>query len=109
MLKVHIYSSIFTPGSLIGTRKHVRPRASPSLPDVRQNTMSCVAVWTPVFHIFAPLIIQPLPSFTARVSIHVASEPCLGSVRPKPQRVLPSSWPQRNSFFCFSLPKSLNI
>ena len=93
MLKVHIYSSIFTPGSFIGTMRHVSPLASPSLPEVRQNTMSWVATCTPVFHIFSPLMRQPLPSLTARVSIQVASEPCLGSVKPNAGRRVPLSMP----------------
>ena len=95
MLNVHIYSSIFTPSASIGTMRQVSPRASPSAPLVRTKTMSCVATCTPVFHIFSPLMRQPLPSLTARVSIQVASEPCLGSVRPNAMRVLPASMPAR--------------
>ena len=92
MLKVHRYSSIFTPG--FGRHQEaVMPRASPSLPLVRANTTQCVAACMPVVHIFSPLISQPLTSSrvagTARVSMWVASEPWFGSVRPKAMRYLP--------------------
>src|SRR6266851_4311065 len=78
MLKVHIYSSTFTPPAFAGTRKQVMPRASPSLPLVRANSAQWVATCIPVVHIFSPLITQPAtpPRFacTARVS--------MGRVRP---------------------------
>ena len=93
MLKVHRYSSTFTPSVLAGTRKQVMPRASPSLPQVRANSAQWVATCMPVVHIFWPLISHPeMPSRvagTARVSMWVASEPCSGSVRPKVIRYLP--------------------
>ena len=79
MLKVHMYSSTFTPRLLAGTRKQVMPRASPSLPAVRANSAQWVATCIPVVHIFSPLMIQPLTlsrvAGTARVSMWVASEP----------------------------------
>src|SRR5258707_1367131 len=93
MLKVHIYSSIFTPLLFAGTRKQVMPRASPSLPEVRANSAQWVATCMPVVHIFSPLITHPeTPSrvaCTARVSMWVASEPCSGSVKPKVMRYFP--------------------
>src|SRR5579859_2651605 len=93
MLKVHMYSSTFTPLLFAGTRKQVMPRASPSLPLVRANSAQCVATCMPVVHIFSPLITHPgMPlrvACTARVSMWVASEPCSGSVRPKVMRYLP--------------------
>ena len=94
ILKVHIHSSIFTPGVSAGTMKQVMPVASPSTPEVRANTMTWVATCIPVVHIFSPLMTQPATpsrvSRTARVSMKVASEPWLGSVRPKGQRILPA-------------------
>ena len=39
MLKVQRYSSIFTPGSLAGTRKTVMPSLEPSGPEVRAKVM----------------------------------------------------------------------
>src|ERR1700730_5640441 len=79
ILKVHIYSSIFTPLDFAGTRRQVMPRASPSLPLVRANSAQWVATCIPVVHIFSPLITHPAtPSrvaCTARVSMWVASEP----------------------------------
>src|SRR6185312_6317932 len=52
------------------------------------------------------LMRQPVSSRTARVSIHVASDPCFGSVRPKARRTMPSSIPGSSVFFCSSVPKS---
>ena len=71
--------------------KQEMPAASPSSPLVRAKTKSWVALWTPVFHIFSPLMTHSSPSRSARVSIQVASEPWLGSVRPKAMPALPSS------------------
>ena len=50
------------------------------LPEVRAKMKSWVAWWSPVFQYFSPLITHSSPSRTAVVSIHVASEPCSGSV-----------------------------
>lgn len=95
ILKVQRYSSTFTPGASAGTMKQVIPVASPSWPDVRAKTMTWVATCMPVVHIFSPRISQPgWPSLswrTAVVSMKVASEPWLGSVRPKPVRIPPFS------------------
>jgi hypothetical protein len=103
MLKVHIYSSTFTPGLFAGTRKQVMPRASPSLPEVRANSAQWVATCMPVVHIFSPLITQPLTlsrvAGTARVSMWVASEPCSGSVRPKVMRYFPVIEPSIIAFW----------
>ncbi len=65
------------------------PRASPTLPEVRAKTRSTVAVCMPVLNRFMPLITQSEPCLTAVVSMKVASEPCSGSVRPKPMRSVP--------------------
>src|SRR5712671_6992977 len=77
ILKVHIYSSTFTPALFAGTNRQVMPRASPSLPEVRANRAQWVATCMPVVHIFWPLMIQPLTlsrvAGTALVSICVAS------------------------------------
>ena len=104
MLKVHRYSSTFTPGVSAGTRKQVMPRASPALPEVRANSAQCVAVCMPVVHIFSPSMRQPsmpfLASRTALVSMCVASEPWFGSVRPKVMRVSKFSWPVMKMSFC---------
>jgi hypothetical protein len=93
MLKVHIYSSTFTPGLLAGTSRQVMPRASPSLPEVRANSAQCVATCMPVVHIFWPLMIQPLTlsrvAGTALVSICVASGAVLGLGQPKVMRYFP--------------------
>ncbi len=79
MLKVHRYSSTFTPGVALGTRNAVMPRASPGSPLVRAKTTQCVATCMPVVHIFSPSMRQPATplraSRTARVSMCVASEP----------------------------------
>ena len=45
----------------------------------------------------APLITQSEPSRTARVPMLPASEPPVGSVRPKAQNVSPDAMPGRNS------------
>src|ERR1700736_312145 len=103
MLKVHMYSSTFTPAASAGTRKQVMPRASPSLPAVRANSAQWVATCMPVVHIFSPVITHPLtPSRVAgaaRVSICVASEPCSGSVRPKVMRYFPVIEPSIIAFW----------
>src|SRR5258707_1233898 len=103
MLKVHMYSSTFTPFVFAGTRKQVMPRASPSLPEVRANSAQWVATCMPVVHIFSPSMTHPeTPSrvaCTARVSMWVASEPCSGSVRPKVMRYFPVIEPSIIAFF----------
>ena len=71
--------------------KQEMPAASPSSPLVRAKTKSWVALWTPVFHIFSPLMTHSSPSRSARVSIQVASEPWFGSVRPKAMPAFPAS------------------
>ena len=71
------------------------PRASPALPEVRAKTRSTVAVCMPVLNRFMPLIIQSPPCLVAVVSMKVASEPWLGSVRPKAMRSLPVNMPSR--------------
>ena len=58
------------------------PSACPGSPEVRAKTRSWVARCTPVFKRLAPLITQPSPSRSARVSSQVASEPWSGSVSP---------------------------
>jgi hypothetical protein len=87
MLKVQRYSSIFTPGAWAGTRKAVIPLAVAVLAAGAGEQAQWVAACMPVVHIFSPSIRQPLwpwcSSRTARVSMKVASEPWLGSVRPK--------------------------
>ena len=93
MLKVHHMYSILKPGVFTGTRKAEMPRGSPTLPEVRANTRSTVAVCMPVLNRFMPLITQSEPFLTAAVSMKVASEPCSGSVRPKPMRSVPRNMP----------------
>ena len=55
---------------------------SPASPSVRAKTTQCVAVCMPVVHIFSPSMRQPATpsrvSRTARVSMWVASDPCIG-------------------------------
>ena len=58
------------------------PFASPSLPEVRANTRSYWATCIPVLKRLAPFSTQSSPLRSARVSSHVASLPCPGSVRP---------------------------
>jgi hypothetical protein len=69
MLKVHRNSSTLKPGASVGVRKAVIPWPSPASPLVRAMIMSCFALWMPVFQVFSPVMRQPLPSRTARVSM----------------------------------------
>ena len=64
------------------------PRAWPGSPDVRAKTRSWVARCTPVLNRLAPLMTQPSPSATARVSSQVASEPWFGLGQPERHRPL---------------------
>ena len=111
MLKVHIHSSILIWSA--GTRKTVMPDASPSSPLVRAKTMTWLTTCMPVVHIFSPLIRQPgTPSFssrTARVSMKVASEPWLGSVRPKAALISPLSSLSAYLSYWALVANSLNI
>ena len=67
----------------------------------------------PVVHIFSPSMRQPdtplRVSRTAFVSMCVASEPWLGSVRPKVTRSLKSSVPLMYFSLCAADPKSRSI
>ncbi len=88
-------------------RNAVIPSPSPGLPDVRAMIMSYCALWMPVFHVFSPLITHSSPSRSAWVSIHVASEPCCGSVIPKAKPLRPATRSSIHSFFCSSVPYSI--
>ena len=59
-----------------------------------------------VIHILAPLMTQPSPSGTARVSMPDGSEPWSGSVRPKQPISSPRDIFGRYFSFCSSLPKA---
>ena len=82
-------------GDARGISAFLVPVMAPGLPEVRANTRSAVAVCMPVLNRFMPLITQSEPCLTAVVSMKVASEPWLGSVRPKAMRSLPVSMPSR--------------
>ncbi len=91
------------PGVAVGTMNAVMPFASPGLPDVRANTRLAWARATWLFQRFMPLMIQsPLPSVarTPVVSIHVASLPWPGSVRPKLRCIFPVMMPSMYCFCC---------
>ena len=81
-------------------------RGLPGSPEVRAKMMSCVAMWTPVFQRFIPLITHSSPSRTAVVSRNVASLPWFGSVRPNASRRDPSRKPGIHSAICSAVPKS---
>ena len=104
MLNVHRYSSTRKPSESTGTRNAVIPSPSPGWPDVRAKIRSATAVWMPVFQVFWPLMIQSLPSGCAVVSIHVASEPCSGSVIPNAKWRVPVARCSTHSSFCSSEP-----
>ena len=82
------------------------PNGEPGSPDVRANTMSCVAWCSPELNRFCPLITHSSPSGTAVVSRYVASEPWFGSVSPNASRRVPSRKPGIHSARCSAVPKS---
>ena len=104
MLNVQRNSTISKPGVSTGVRNAVMPSPSPALPLVRAKIRQCLARWMPVFHVFSPLMTHSSPSRTAVVSMHVASEPCSGSVMPKVKPPVPSSMCGIHSAFCSSVP-----
>jgi len=58
-----------------------------------------------VIKILEPLMTQSSPSGTAVVLLPPASEPAVGSVRPKPQRTFSRQSFGRYFSFCSSFPK----
>jgi len=80
------------------------PWACPGSPEVRAKIRSWVARCTPVFQRLRPLMIQPSPSGSARVSSQVASDPWLGSVNPNAIERSPVIIGSIHSCFCCSVP-----
>jgi hypothetical protein len=72
------------------TRKQVTPPFAPFSGSVTANTITKSASLPPVMKTFSPLMIQSLPSRTARVRMLRASEPAPGSVIAKQDRRSPS-------------------
>ena len=70
MLKVHSISSTLKPSDLVGTRKAVMPPPSPALPLVRAKIRSCLALWMPVFQVFAA-VDAPAAAVADRCRLHV--------------------------------------
>ena len=68
MLNVHQKKSTLKPSASVGTRNAVMPTGEPGSPDVRANTMSCVAWCSPELNRFMPLMTHSSPSRTAVVS-----------------------------------------
>ena len=56
MLNVHQKKSTLKPAASVGTRNAVMPTGEPGSPDVRANTMSCVAWCSPELNRFVPLM-----------------------------------------------------
>ena len=93
MLKVHRYSSIFTPGRLrrhqeAGDAARVAVLAAGAR-EQRAMGRDMHAGGPHLLAVDAPAGDAVAVSRTARVSMWVASEPCSGSVRPKAMRILP--------------------
>ena len=63
-----------------------------------------MAVCTPVFQVFSPLITQCPPSLAAVVSMYVASEPCAGSVIPNANPFRPAASSSVHSACCSAVP-----
>jgi hypothetical protein len=91
------------PGVPFGTTNAVWRTFAP-LRSVTAKTMMKSACGPFVIQFFAPLRTHPSDVFSPDVTIVCASEPLIGSVRPKHPSVLPAAVGARISFFCASVP-----